>query len=388
MKISDDPEARFAAAPAGHAGGQSEPAYVEFRGVDKTYDGRRLAVDGLNMSIARGEFITLLGPSGSGKTTSLMMLAGFEVPTGGEIYLRGRSLQHIPPFNRNFGIVFQNYALFPNMTAAENIGFPLSVRKYGREDIRRRVEGALALVRLSEFGGRQTHELSGGQQQRIALARALVFDPDLVLMDEPLGALDRQLRESMQLEIKHIQKKLGITVVYVTHDQSEALTMSDRIAVFNGGKLLQLATPQELYERPATAFVARFIGESNNLEGAVHAQQGEWCTVELPSGQRLRAVRGDAGAAGSAAVVSVRPERIRWGPESAGCENALSAVVQELIYNGDHTRARLLVEGRDDFILRIPSSMVLPCSVGRYVQIGWGAADGRALALEAGETGS
>lgn len=365
---------------SGHGDVQSEAAYVEFRGVDKTYEGRRLAVDGLSMSIARGEFITLLGPSGSGKTTSLMMLAGFEAPTSGEICLRGRSLQHIPPFKRNLGIVFQNYALFPNMTAAENIGFPLSVRKYSREDIRRRVEEALALVRLSEFGGRQTHELSGGQQQRIALARALVFDPDLVLMDEPLGALDRQLRESMQIEIKHIQKKLGITVVYVTHDQSEALTMSDRIAVFNGGKLLQLATPQELYERPATAFVARFIGESNNLEGAVVAQQGEWCTVELLSGRRLRGIRGDAGAVGTAAVVSVRPERIRWGTQAAACENTLNAVVQELIYSGDHTRARLMVEGRDDFILRIPNSMVLPCSVGSRLQIGWDAADGRALA--------
>jgi putative spermidine/putrescine transport system ATP-binding protein len=231
-------------------------AFVKFSEVQKSYDGETLVVKNLNMDIARGEFLTMLGPSGSGKTTTLLMLAGFEVPTHGSIFLDGNPIDKMPPHKRDIGMVFQNYALFPHMTVQENLAFPLQVRKIPKPEIETRIKRALDMVQLGAFGHRRPGQLSGGQQQRVALSRALVFDPKLVLMDEPLGALDKQLREQMQLEIKHIHQGLGVTVVYVTHDQSEALTMSDRIAVFNDGIIQQLATPADLYERPDNAFVA------------------------------------------------------------------------------------------------------------------------------------
>ena len=215
--------------------------FVKFDKVDKSYDGKVLVVKDLNLDIAEGEFITMLGPSGSGKTTCLMMLAGFETPTNGEIYLDGNPISNIPPHKRGIGMVFQNYALFPHMTVYENLAFPLKVRKFSKDEIDKKVEKALSMVSLSDFGSRMPAQLSGGQQQRVAVARALVFDPAVVLMDEPLGALDKNLRESMQYEIKHIHESIGVTVVYVTHDQSEALTMSNRIAVFNDGKVQQLS---------------------------------------------------------------------------------------------------------------------------------------------------
>lgn len=213
----------------------AEPAFVWLEGVQKTYDGETLVVKDLNLDIARGEFLTMLGPSGSGKTSSLMMLAGFEAATSGNILIANRSINLIPPHKRGIGVVFQNYALFPHMTIFENLAFPLSVRKHPKAEISEKVCRTLDLVELSAFGERRPAQLSGGQQQRVALARALVFEPEPVLMDEPLGALDKQLREQMQYEIKHIHERLGVMIVYVTHDQSEALTMSDRIAVFNNG---------------------------------------------------------------------------------------------------------------------------------------------------------
>ena len=216
---------------------------VRFENVQKSYDGESLVVKNLNLDIAKGEFLTMLGPSGSGKTTCLMMLAGFEPATHGEIYLNGSGINMVPPHKRGIGMVFQNYALFPHMSVAENLAFPLEVRNMGKADIEAKVQRALDMVELSAFGGRRPAQLSGGQQQRVAVARALVFEPDLVLMDEPLGALDKQLREQMQYEIKHIHERLGVTVVYVTHDQTEALTMSDRVAVFNDGVIQQLSTP-------------------------------------------------------------------------------------------------------------------------------------------------
>ncbi|VFT47531.1 ABC transporter ATP-binding protein [Pseudomonas aeruginosa] len=215
---------------------QGGDVLVSFRGVQKSYDGETLIVKDLNLDIRKGEFLTLLGPSGSGKTTSLMMLAGFETPTAGEILLAGRSINNVPPHKRDIGMVFQNYALFPHMTVAENLAFPLSVRGMSKTDVKERVKRALSMVQLDAFAGRYPAQLSGGQQQRVALARALVFEPQLVLMDEPLGALDKQLREHMQMEIKHLHQRLGVTVVYVTHDQGEALTMSDRVAVFHQGR--------------------------------------------------------------------------------------------------------------------------------------------------------
>ena len=238
--------------------GMVSDVHVEFKDVQKSYDGVTLVVENLNVDIARGEFLTLLGPSGSGKTTTLMMLAGFETATHGEILLNGTPINNVPPNKRGIGMVFQNYALFPHMTVAENLAFPLQVRRLSKAEIEEKIKRALEMVSLPEFASRKPAQLSGGQQQRVALARALVFEPELVLMDEPLGALDKQLREQMQYEIKHIHENLGVTVVYVTHDQSEALTMSNRIAVFNDGVIQQLAEPDDLYERPDNAFVAGF----------------------------------------------------------------------------------------------------------------------------------
>ena len=240
-------------------------AFVEFQRVQKSYDGEVLVVKDLNLAIPRGEFLTMLGPSGSGKTTCLMMLAGFETATHGEILLDGKPINNIPPHKRGIGMVFQNYALFPHMTVGENLSFPLEVRKFGKSEREARVKRAVDMVEMVDCISRRPAQLSGGQQQRIALARALVVEPELVLMDEPLGALDKQLREKMQFEITDLAHKLGITVVYVTHDQTEALTMSDRVAVFNDGVIQQIAPPDELYESPENSFVAQFIGENNCL---------------------------------------------------------------------------------------------------------------------------
>jgi putative spermidine/putrescine transport system ATP-binding protein len=238
-------------------------ALVTFTGVQKTYDGHTLVVRDINLDIQKGEFLSLLGPSGSGKTTTLMMLAGFESPTAGEILLNGQPITRTPPHKRNFGMVFQNYALFPHMTVADNIAYPLSVRKLDKNEIDTKVKRALDMVQMGHMGSRYPGQLSGGQQQRVALARALVFDPQLVLMDEPLGALDKQLREHMQLELKALHRRLGVTFVYVTHDQSEALTMSDRVAVFSEGVIQQIDAVDRLYETPANRFVASFVGDNS-----------------------------------------------------------------------------------------------------------------------------
>ncbi|MEM9641226.1 MAG: ATP-binding cassette domain-containing protein, partial [Pseudomonadota bacterium] len=259
-------------------------AFVAFERVQKSYDGETLVVKDLNLSMPKGEFLTMLGPSGSGKTTCLMMLAGFETATHGEIMLDGQPINNIPPHKRGIGMVFQNYALFPHMTVAENLAFPLEVRKVGKSDRDAKVARALDMVQMGAFGGRRPAQLSGGQQQRIALARALVFEPELVLMDEPLGALDKQLRETLQFEITNLAHSLGITVVYVTHDQTEALTMSDRVAVFDDGRIQQLAPPDKLYEEPENSFVAQFIGENNTLEGVVQEINGGVAVVKLDNG--------------------------------------------------------------------------------------------------------
>ena len=243
--------------------------FLQFENVKKSYDQKTLVVKDFNLDVQKGEFITLLGPSGSGKTTVLMMLAGFESVTSGDIKLTGTSITRTAPYKRNIGMVFQNYALFPHMTIAENLSYPLSVRKLSKSDINAKVEEYLKLIELDGFGTRYPAQLSGGQRQRVALARALIFEPTIVLMDEPLGALDKKLREQMQFEITRLHEDLGFTVVYVTHDQTEALTMSSRIAVFNDGVVQQCASPDDLYERPSNAFVADFIGENNLIPGQV-----------------------------------------------------------------------------------------------------------------------
>jgi len=356
----------------------NQDAYVEFDGVQKSYDGEILVVKNLNLAMAKGEFLTMLGPSGSGKTTCLMMLAGFETATHGEIRLGGKEINNIPPHKRGIGMVFQNYALFPHMTVNENLSFPLEVRGMGKNEREAKVKHALDMVQMGEFGNRRPAQLSGGQQQRIALARALVFDPTLVLMDEPLGALDKQLREHMQYEIKHLHERLGITVVYVTHDQSEALTMSDRVAVFNDGIIQQLANPADLYERPENSFVAQFIGENNKLTGTVVSRQGEAVTVQLSNGETCEALAVNCGDVGSETLISIRPERVRIGGDKD--KNSADAKVVELIYLGDHIRCRLDVHGNDQFVVKVPNAGRRGAlAVGDTTAITWKTEDARAL---------
>jgi len=358
---------------------ESEDHIVKFVGVQKSYDGEILVVKDLNLNVERGEFLTMLGPSGSGKTTVLMMLAGFEVPTHGDILLEGTPINFVPPNKRGIGMVFQNYALFPHMTVAENLAFPLEVRKLGKADIEEKVNRALDMVRLGGFGNRRPAQLSGGQQQRVAVARALVFEPVLVLMDEPLGALDKNLREEMQYEIKHIHDQLGISMVYVTHDQSEALTMSNRIAVFDDGIIQQLASPSDLYELPQNAFVAAFIGENNKLVGDVVETDGDLCTVKIDDAT-VKALSVNHGGVGGKSTLSLRPERVVLAPAEGSLPNILPAKVEELIYLGDHMRTRFSICGSDDFVVKTPNSAGhIHLSEGDTVNLGWLAEDCRAL---------
>jgi spermidine/putrescine ABC transporter ATP-binding subunit len=311
---------------------------VLFESIEKRFQNVK-AVDGITLDIAPGEFVTLLGPSGSGKTTSLMMLAGFEIPSAGEIYVDGEPIAAVPPYRRNIGMVFQNYALFPHMTVGENIAFPLKLRKLPKDEVRKRTTEALELVKLPGYEARYPRQLSGGQQQRIAVARALVFNPRVLLMDEPLGALDKKLRESIQLEIKGIHRRLGITFIYVTHDQEEALVLSDRIAIFRDGRIVQVGTANELYERPRASFVADFIGDSNLFEGRIRRNGAEdWlesdeltCRVALPADWP----------GGDSATLVIRPERLRLLPAGGpvpGDLNAVEGVVTEIIYLGNTLR--------------------------------------------------
>jgi len=357
----------------------SHQTLVEFVNVQKTYDGTELVIKNLNLKIEKGEFLTLLGPSGSGKTTCLMMLAGFETPTHGKVMLGGVELNNVPPHKRGIGMVFQNYALFPHMSVYENLAFPLEVRKFNSNAVKTRVEKVLEMVELKQFGSRRPAQLSGGQQQRVALARALVFEPDLVLMDEPLGALDKNLREQMQYEIKHIHENLGMTVVYVTHDQTEALTMSDRIAVFNDGIIQQLAPPNELYEKPGNAFVAEFIGENNRLQGTIKETKGSSCLVAVED-NLISATNVNEQAKGSIVTLSLRPERIILNPKVGADMNIFEAEVLELIYLGDHIRCRMNICKNDDFIVKIPNDHTSnSLNKGDVVTIGWQVTDCRAL---------
>ena len=326
-------------------------ALVTFRGVQKTYDGTSLVVRDLNLDIQRGEFLSLLGPSGSGKTTTLMMLAGFESPTAGEICLNGQPITRTPPHKRNFGMVFQNYALFPHMTVAENIAYPLRVRKLPQAEREAKVARALEMVQMDTMGMRYPAQMSGGQQQRVALARALVFDPQLVLMDEPLGALDKQLREHMQIELKALHRRLGVTFVYVTHDQAEALTMSDRVAVFNDGRIQQIDQVDRLYETPVNRFVANFVGDNAVLQAKVHATDGDTCDVVLPSGERLQGINVNRAGVGDAVQCSVRPERIELA--EAARPNTVSGTVMDIIYFGDHLRLRCKLPSEAEVMVKL-----------------------------------
>ena len=348
---------------------------VAFERVQKTYDGRTLVVEDLNLTVRRGEFLTMLGPSGSGKTTTLMMLGGFEQPTSGRILLEGQAVERLPPERRDIGFVFQNYALFPHMTVAENVGFPLRYRGIrGAEAARRTVE-ALAMVKLGGLGERRPAQLSGGQQQRVALARAMVFNPKLILMDEPLGALDKQLREHMQVEIRKIQQSLGITMVYVTHDQSEALTMSDRIAVFHEGCIQQLSDPVTLYDQPENRFVAGFIGDNNTLSGEFLGTENGFGVVRLVDGSRLLTT-GATALPGSGVTVSLRPERLGLDDGARpGAENRVPARVLDRTFLGDRVRLTLEAFGDALLVASLPAAEGAAVAPGDIVTLVCRAAD-------------
>jgi putative spermidine/putrescine transport system ATP-binding protein len=316
---------------------------VRFENVAKSYDGITTVLDDLNLEIFEGEFLTLLGPSGSGKTTCLMMLAGFEFPSTGDIWLGDSRVNTVPPHKRGIGVVFQNYALFPHLSVADNVAYPLTARKMPKAEQKLAVARALDMVQMSSFATRRPGSLSGGQQQRVALARALVFNPRLVLLDEPLGALDKRLREHMQIELKEIHRKLGITFVYVTHDQTEALTMSTRVAVFDRGRIQQVDNVRSLYERPGNGIVANFVGDNNLFRGTVQAFDGEWCEIALPTGERLIGVPSGSVRAGQEVSACVRPERISILPQDRiatgeGKENVICVQARDRIYFGDHQR--------------------------------------------------
>lgn len=359
-------------------------AFVNFHDVQKSYDGSSLVVKSLSLAIAKGEFLTMLGPSGSGKTTSLMMLAGFERPTGGKIEVGGRDLTNLPPHRRDIGMVFQNYALFPHMTIEENVAFPLVARKMPKPEIATRVRGALERIRMGAFAQRRPAQLSGGQQQRVALARALVFEPSLVLMDEPLGALDKQLREHMQMEIKHLHEELGLTVVYVTHDQDEALAMSDRVAVFNNGVIEQVGPARAIYESPETVFVSSFVGENNHLNGTVSSVSHDGCTATVGKVD-MQCVAVGPLKRGDSVVVSLRPERVLIAQDEASFANTVKAVAKEVVYFGDHLRLSCQLEDGQTVTMKQPNrNGFAHISAGQSILLGWQATDARALHSEGG----
>lgn len=351
-------------------------ARVQLQNLSKRY-GDVVAVDGVSLQIEPGKFITLLGPSGSGKTTTLMMIAGFEIPDGGEILIDEEPVMFKPAYKRGIGMVFQHYSLFPHMTVERNIGFPLRMRRVDHEETRKRTSRVLELVKLSGYEKRFPRQLSGGQQQRIALARALVFNPRVLLMDEPLGALDKKLREHMQLEIKQISQSLNITVIYVTHDQSEALTMSDRIAVMNQGRIEQIGSPEEIYDNPVNYFVADFIGESNFVKGAVEKIGPARCSFRSEGGVIFKCSLGREIPADGERYLAVRPEKISIVEQGHSFSNECEVVIEETIYLGNITayRARLLMGGAELMIKRQNKDVTRPVKKGETLVIGWNEKD-------------
>jgi spermidine/putrescine ABC transporter ATP-binding subunit len=320
------------------AAAMASGAQLRLRQLTKAF-GAAKAVDQISLDVPAGAFVSLLGPSGSGKTTTLNLIAGFLTPDSGDILLDERSIADVPPHKRNIGMVFQSYSLFPHMTVADNVGFPLRMRtQLSRQDARKRIDEMLALVQLGHLGTRYPRQLSGGQQQRVAMARALVSHPRLLLMDEPLGALDKKLREQMQVEIKRIHRSVGTTVIYVTHDQTEALTMSDVVVVMHQARVSQVGTPRVLYEAPANLFVADFLGDSNLLNATVAQVCGDELAVEIGSGEKIRVARGTSAAAlGARAVLLIRPEDISvtTTAERAESQDVLAGTIKDISYHGD-----------------------------------------------------
>ena len=351
-------------------------AELRLENVSKRY-GEHLVVEDLSLAIAQGEFLVLLGPSGCGKTTTLRMIAGFIEPTAGKIRLGGREVTQLPPWKRNTGLVFQSYALFPHLTVEENVAFGLEMRKVGAEETRGRVGEALRLVRLEGFGGRLPRQLSGGQQQRVALARALAFRPDVLLLDEPLSNLDAKLRAEVRVEIRELQQKLGLTTVMVTHDQEEALSMADRLAVMAHGVVQQVGTQRDLYERPAGRFVASFVGRSNFLEGAV----GEGGVFTSAGGLRV-ACAGKSRP--GKATLALRPEAVSIGAEAARLDNAFEGVVEYISYLGSILDVRVRLTGEDRILVQVANRVGAPLpAVGERLKLGWSSAAGQVFSGDA-----
>ena len=340
---------------------------IAMSGLRKSY-GRFVAVDDVSLAVKAGEFVTLLGSSGSGKTTTLMMIAGFIDPEAGSISIDGRDILALPPERRNLGVVFQSYALFPHLDAFENIAFPLRLRREPPAQIERKVRDVLALVDLADFGKRRIGQLSGGQQQRVALARAIVFSPPVLLMDEPLGALDRKLRDQLQGEIKRVQRDLGVTVVYVTHDQEEALALSDRIAIMSEGKIVQLGGPDEVYERPVSPFVATFLGESNMLAGRVVGRNGDQVQVALDSGGAVWTGTAREPLADPSVLVMTRPEAVSIETAGAG-GNAIPGTVESREFMGATVRLGVRTAA-GEMVVRVPRTDArASTSVGETVSL-------------------
>lgn len=330
----------------------NEPVdWLQINKLRKTY-GKFTAVKDIQLDIRKGEFLTLLGGSGSGKTTTLLSVAGFLEPTSGEILLNGDSILDKPAHKRNIGMVFQQYSLFPHMTIFDNVAFPLKMRKVGKAEIKERVKNILNLVELDSFAKRKPNQLSGGQQQRVALARALVFEPNILLMDEPLAALDKKLRETMQMEIRDLHEKLGLTIIYVTHDQEEALKMSDRIAVFNKGSIEQIGTPEDLYDRPESQFVAQFLGNSNAIHGTVSETEEGYVTITNSHDDTFKASTDYTYSNGDTVVVMIRPEKVDISKTKKDSLNRIEATVSEMIYLGESYRYILKTATGEEVIVK------------------------------------
>jgi spermidine/putrescine transport system ATP-binding protein len=378
--------------PAGaHALSTGGAADIAFRGVTRRF-GPVVAVDNISFDIPRGSFHSFLGPSGCGKTTSLRLIAGFEQPDAGEVAIGGKSMVGVPAYRRPVNMVFQHYALFPHMNVADNVGYGLRqmTPKLDKAEIDKRVAAALEMVRLPRMGARRIWELSGGQQQRVALARALVNRPTVLLLDEPLAALDRKLRRDMQIELQNLQRDVGITFILVTHDQEEALSMSDSIAIMREGRIVQIGTPQQLYDAPAGRYVADFVGESNFFAGTVAAADNEGATVALGDGTALKARWSGSGArpgAGQTGSIAVRPEVIGLWPvhnSPRDLDVARQGVVRNRIYLGDHTEFSIQVPALGDVMVRRPKSDPLALSLqpGDTVELGWHAEQALALGVD------
>ena len=353
---------------------------IDLRGVTKRYGAERV-VDDVSLAIQPGEFFSLLGPSGSGKTTTLMMIAGFAGVDEGAIAVDGADISGMQPQHRGFGMVFQNYAIFPHLNVFENVAFPLRARRQPEAAVRERVTWALDLVQLGAFADRFARQLSGGQQQRVAIARAIVFEPRIVLMDEPLGALDKNLRYDMQVEIKEIQRRLGMTVVYVTHDQEEAMNMSDRIAIMNRGRIEQVGMPSEVYERPSNAFVGRFLGEANILDGTIDGLEGDCATLRVGGLVLLARVR-DAVAVGSRAALFVRPERVAIRLPGAGerSGNRVEGRVRRVSFLGNIVRYLVEAAPSTHVMVDVQNDGRPPLAVDTAVALGWAMDDSLILA--------